>query len=70
MHDGHRAVFVQALEARHAGVESEAVVDFSQLVRGDTDLGPQSVVSVVSVRHQGVETVVGAGQFQHDQDAL
>lgn len=70
MHDRETAVLVQALEARHAGVEAEVLVDPAQALRPDADARPQPVVDVVGVRHDGVQSVVTAGHLEHDQDAL
>ena len=70
MHDRHLSFLVETLEARHAGVESVLIVDLAQLGRTYANLWPEPVVRVVRERNQRVETVIGAGQFQHNQNTF
>src|SRR5215467_14493680 len=70
MDDGHVAVLVEALEARHAVLEAEMIVELAQARRLDADPWACAVVCVIPVRHNGVETVIAAGQFDHHQDTV
>ena len=70
MDDGHVAILVEALQARHGVLEAEMVIELAQARRLDTDPRPCPVVGVVPVGHHGVEAVIAAGQFHHHQDAI
>ena len=70
MHHRHLTVLEQAFKTGHARVEAVAVVNFAQLVGADAQLGAQTVIRVICIRHQRVEAVVGTGEFHHHQDAV
>src|SRR5262245_43861394 len=70
MHDRHLAVLVQALETDHRRVKSESVADLDDLALWNTQMGTRAVIRGVAVRHDGVQAVVAAGQFDDDEDAL
>src|SRR5262249_7156265 len=38
--------------------------------RLDADTRPRAIVRIVAVGHDGVEAVIAAGQFDHDQDTI
>src|SRR5262249_57212843 len=63
------AVFEQALESRHAGLNCELVVELAKLFRSQPELRPRAKVSVVRIGDDGVQAVIGAREFDHDQDA-
>jgi hypothetical protein len=64
------AVLVQALKTGHAAAEAEVLVDFAELLWLDADGGAVAVIGVVAVRHERVEPIVAAGEFQHHEDLL
>ena len=70
MHHRHLPLFEQALKTGHARVEAVLIVNLAQFVGANANLGAQAVIGVIRIGHQGVETVVGAGEFHHHQDAL
>ena len=68
VHDGQLAVLIEALESGHAAAEAEMVVDRADLLLGDAEMRAVLVIRVVAVGNQRVESVVAAGQFQHDEN--
>src|SRR5262252_9725306 len=70
MDDGHVAVLVEALQARHGVLEAEMIVELAQPRRLDADAWPCTVVGVIPVGHHGVEAVITAGEFKHHQDTV
>src|SRR5215471_19238592 len=70
VHDSHPPVFVEALESHHRRMEAERVADLQHLFRGDADTWTRAIVRGIGVRHDGVQPVVSARQFQHDEDPL
>src|ERR1700735_2521470 len=69
MDDRELTVFEQAFESCHTGLNSELVVELAKLVRPQPELGPRTVVGIVCVRYDGIQAVIGAGEFDHDEDA-
>ena len=70
MHNGHIAFFVEALEPGHAGTKSELVINLAQPGRPYPNLRAQTIVGIIGVGHERIKAVVGAGQLQHNQNAL
>src|ERR1700719_1456637 len=70
MDDGHVAVLVEALKARHGVLEAEMIVELAQACRLDADPRSCAVIGVIPVGHNGVETVIAAGQLDHHQDTV
>ena len=68
VHDRQVAVLVQALEPGHGRMQAEMVGQRTYLFAGNADRGPFPVIDVVAVRHHGIEPVVAARQFDHDQN--
>ncbi len=66
--DGHPAVLVQTLEPDHRRMEAEVIVDLEDLARRNSDVRPGAVVRRVAMRHDRVEAVVPARQFEDDED--
>ncbi len=60
-------VLLHALERR---VEAEVTADRQRLRRGDADRRPEVVVLAEPDRADGVQTVVAAVEFDHDEDAI
>ena len=50
-------------------LEAEMIVELAQLVGPDADLRARLVIGVVAIGHHGVEPVIAAGEFDHDEDA-
>ena len=69
MDDRELAVLEQALESRHARLNSELIVEPAKFFRLQAQLGPRAIVGVVRIGNDGVQAVVGAGQLDHDKDA-
>src|SRR5215813_1181910 len=69
MHDGEMAVLVEALEPRHGRLKAEMLVNLAQAFLSDADAGPGVVVGVITIGHDRIESVVAAGELDHDQDA-
>src|SRR5215469_14616572 len=67
--DRELAVFEQALKSRHPGLYSELVVEPAKLFRSQPELRPRAIVGVVCIGDDGVQAVIGAGEFDHDEDA-
>src|SRR5262245_29259781 len=70
VHDRHLAVFVQALETNHRRVKSESVANLDDLALWDAQMGTRAVIRRIAVRHDGVQAVVAARQFDDDEDTL
>src|SRR5262245_25119357 len=68
VHDGDLAVVVKALHATHGLVPAELRVDFEYVRFLDADRRPVPVVERVRVRDDGVQAVVAAEPFKHDED--
>jgi hypothetical protein len=51
-------------------MEAKAVGDFDHLALGDPDLRPGPVVRGVAERHDGVQSIIAAGQLNDDEDAV
>src|SRR5579871_1028059 len=66
--DGEFAVLIKALEADHAAVETEVVVDGADALLGEADFGAVLVIGIVAVGDQGVEAVVAPGELEDDED--
>ena len=60
MDDGHAPVLVQPFEADQRRVEPEVVAHLQNILGGDADARPGTVVRRVAVRHDGVQPVVAA----------
>src|SRR5579863_6579160 len=69
MHDRELAFFVKTLEAGHAPAESEMVVDHAQLFLRYAEFRTQLVISVISPRHERVQSVVPARELENHEDA-
>jgi hypothetical protein len=67
--DGELAGVKEVLEAGHAGVEGEVVVELVELVF-DGDGGAGFFVGVVGEGDDGVEAVVAAGELDDDEDVV
>ena len=70
VHDRQLSHPCTAARSRPWSAGSRNVVDLAQLVGADAELRPRAVIGVVAIRHDGVQSVIGARQFNHDQDAL
>ena len=46
------------------------IVDANDFILGVMQLGPGLVVQVVGVGDDRIQTVIAAGQFDHDQDLI
>ena len=46
------------------------IVELAQLVGLDADLRPRAIVRIVGVGHDGIQSVVAAGQLEDDQNAI
>ncbi len=68
--DGHVAVLVEPLEAGHPCREAEMVVDLAQALRRQSKPRPCPVIGIVAEWNDGVQPIVGTGQFDHDEDAF
>ncbi len=64
------AILVESLEADHRRMEAKAVGDFDHLALGDPDLRPGPVVRRVAEGHDGVQSIIAAGQLNDDEDAV
>jgi hypothetical protein len=69
VHDRQRAILIEPLEPGHCRLEAERVVDLAQLVGADAEPRPGAIVGVVAERHDGVQSVVGAGELNDDENA-
>src|ERR1700730_15485418 len=68
MDDGQFAVFVETLKTGHSAAETEMVVDGSNALLRNTEVGAELIIRVVTEGNERVEAVVAAGEFQHDED--
>ena len=70
MNNGELAVLIQFFESNHAGIPAKMIVDFQNFVWLYTERGAMFVIGIVSIRHKGIEAVITAGQFHHNQDTI
>jgi hypothetical protein len=69
MNDSELAVLEQTLEARHARLNAIKIVEPTEFFRLQSELGPRAKVSIVRIGDDGVQAIIGAGEFDHDKDA-
>ena len=69
VHDRQPAVLVEPLEAGHPRLEAEGVIDLAQLVGADAEPRPGAIVGIVAIRHDRIQSVIGAGKFDDDENA-
>src|SRR5271155_5700067 len=69
MDDRELAVLEQTLESRHPRLNAESIVELAKLFRPQAELGPRAIIGVVRIGDDGVQAVIGAGEFDHDKDA-
>src|SRR5215510_7378096 len=70
MHDREVTVFVEALEADHRRMEAVSAGDLDRFALFDPELRPRAIVRGVSEWHDGVESVVTAGELDDHEDAI
>src|SRR5262245_19019039 len=70
MHDPQQAVLVQPFEADHRRMEAEAVRRFDRLTLFDAKLRARAIVRRVAVRHDRVQAVDAAREFDDHQNAF
>ncbi len=68
VHDREPALLVEPLEAGHSRLEAERVIDLAQLVGADAEPRPGAVVIIVAIGHDGVQSVIGAGKLDDDEN--
>src|SRR5207245_879577 len=69
-HDGHLAFIPERLDGAHGWMESEAVVDGQDFLLGNAYGAAIVIVEPITVRDDGIERVVPAGQLQNDECRL
>ena len=70
VHDSEEPVLVQPFEADHRGVEPEPIGRLDDLAFGDPELRSGAVVGGIAVRHDGIQAIVAARQFDDDENSL
>ncbi len=70
LHDAQRMVLQQLGEALERADAGRVVVDLLQLRRRQLQRRPELGVVRILERHDGVEPVVAAGQFDDDEDGV
>ncbi len=70
VHNRHLAIFIQAFKTGHTTAEAKMIVDAAQLLGPNAQFGPVAIIGIVTVRHEGVETIIASGEFQHHQNTI
>ena len=70
VHDGHVPVLVEPLEPDERRMEAEPIRDLDDVALRDAQIRANAIVLVIAERHDGVETIVTAGQLYHHEDSF
>ncbi len=70
LQNGQTPVIQQLAQSLQLRVQAQVVIDPQHVFGGQSQGFAAAAVDIIRIGHDGIQTVIAAGQLQHDQDPL